>query len=341
MKESMKLRFAKWGGAAALALMPFVNAQAVTVDLLVLYDTHTHNHYNGQAGTAIQGWVNQVNSMHQNSGTDIQLRLVGALHHDEDGGDMGAVLGNLKNDTWVNERRNALGADFVTQVHRTGSCGVGYVAVHRDWAYNFTGTTCGGQVLAHELGHNMGLVHSRKQGDQGGARYRYGIGYGVDSLFASIMAYPGVFNGQWMTRFSSPNASCQGLPCGVPAGQANEADASRALAEVKNDIANFMPTKVGGGGGTTTNASPAYIIKARHSGKCLDVAGGSKSNGAEIIQWSCHKGDNQRFRVYDAGGGYWQIQAKHSGMCLDVWGASTASGAQVRQGNCHSGNNQN
>ncbi|MBK8972540.1 MAG: RICIN domain-containing protein [Hahellaceae bacterium] len=52
------------------------------------------------------------------------------------------------------------------------------------------------------------------------------------------------------------------------------------------------------------------------------------------------QGDNQRFRVYDAGGGYWQIQAKHSGMCLDVWGASTASGAQVRQGNCHSGNNQ-
>lgn len=423
MNKKISSRLAKWGSVAALSLFPFLNAQAVTVDLLVLYDTASNNHFNGQAATAIQGWVNQANTMHQNSGTDIQLRLVGALHYDAAGNDMGQVLGNIRTNAWINERRNALGADFVTQVHRTGACGLGYVAVHRDWAYNVTGPTCGGQVLAHELGHNMGLNHSRKQGDQSGARYRYGVGHGVDGVFATIMAYPGVFNAPWMTRFSSPNGNCNGLPCGVPAGQPAEADASRALAEVKNDIANFMPTRVGGGTTTrgsgvcmyadanytgerycvgesafnlpgnwndrvssvtvdsglkveffehsnytgasvaytgdvnfvgagfndkatsirvtkTTSANPAYLIKAKHSGKCLDIAGWSTANGAEVLQWSCHGGNNQRFRVYDAGKGYWQIQSKHSGKCLDVWGAATQSGAQVRQGDCHGGDNQ-
>jgi len=36
-----------------------------------------------------------------------------------------------------------------------------------------------------------------------------------------------------------------------------------------------------------------YIVKAKHSGKCLDVAGAGKGNGDNVQQWGCHFGDNQ------------------------------------------------
>ena len=36
-------------------------------------------------------------------------------------------------------------------------------------------------------------------------------------------------------------------------------------------------------------------IVSRHSGKCLDVSGGSAADGASIIQWQCHGGENQNW----------------------------------------------
>lgn len=288
MKKSLFSRIKQLTAGVVLGLCSSA-ASAAVVDLLVLYDTQTHHHFGGQAGAAIQGWVNQANGLYRNSGVDIQLRLVGALHHDIGGNSMSEVLNNVRHSGWVRDRRNEYGADFVTQVHRTGSCGVGFVAVHRDWAFNVTGPDCGAQVLAHELGHNMGLNHSRRQGNESGARHRYGVGHGVDGVFASIMAYPQAFNAPWAPKFSSPYHHCHGLACGVPAGRWDEADASRSLAEVANEVASFMPTK------QNPNKPAAYVIKNKHSGICMDMGGWSTQNGGRLIQWGCHAGANQRF----------------------------------------------
>jgi len=38
-------------------------------------------------------------------------------------------------------------------------------------------------------------------------------------------------------------------------------------------------------------------IAALHSGKCLDIQGGSPANGAHVIQFECHGGPNQRFDI--------------------------------------------
>jgi hypothetical protein len=36
-------------------------------------------------------------------------------------------------------------------------------------------------------------------------------------------------------------------------------------------------------------------VIARHSGRVLDVEGGSSASGAQIIQWGYHGGGNQRW----------------------------------------------
>lgn len=217
-------------------------AQAATVDLLVLYDNYTKNYFGGDPQTAMNSWVNQMNAAYADSQIDVQLRLVGVREMEQAGADMGAVLGNLRVNNAAIALRDQLGADFVSQLHQKGACGVGYVAVDKNWTWNVTAPGCGPIVMAHELGHNMGLNHSRKQGDQSGARFRYGVGYGVDNVFVDIMAYEGVFNTTRVNRFSNPNLTCRGLPCGIAVGQTNEAYGALAIHNVRDEIAGFRPT---------------------------------------------------------------------------------------------------
>jgi hypothetical protein len=89
----------------------------------------------------------------------------------------------------------------------------------------------------------------------------------------------------------------------------------------------------GGGGNVAT-------FTARHSGKCADVVSRSTADGAEVAQFPCNGGTNQRWQARSVSGGYVQLVAQHSGRCLDVAGGSTADGARVLQWACHTGTNQ-
>lgn len=86
--------------------------------------------------------------------------------------------------------------------------------------------------------------------------------------------------------------------------------------------------------------SGIFQIRTRHSGKCLDVEWASSADGARLIQWDCHGGNNQRFQFDDLGNGFHRIRAYHSDKCLDVTGASADDGAQIIQYVCHGGTNQ-
>src|SRR5690606_25787093 len=104
--------------------------------------------------------------------------------------------------------------------------------------------------------------------------------------------------------------------------------------------------------GTLTVAAPApaaaatidpdtwYEIVARHSGKAVEVSGGSTADGAMVQQWTRHGGANQQFRFVASGGGYYRILARHSGKVLDVFGWNPANGAEIRQWPDLNGTNQ-
>ena len=81
---------------------------------------------------------------------------------------------------------------------------------------------------------------------------------------------------------------------------------------------------------------------AKHSNKCLDVDGASGGDGANVHQWGCHGGNNQKWRLEPVftTGNYYRILAHHSGKALDVSGVSTATGANVHQWEWWMGNNQ-
>ncbi|WP_367318722.1 RICIN domain-containing protein [Streptomyces sp. HUAS ZL42] len=91
---------------------------------------------------------------------------------------------------------------------------------------------------------------------------------------------------------------------------------------------------------TGVDGGPYYNLVARHSGKCLDVSDNSAADNAIVLQYTCHSGLNQQWRLRDAGNGYVQVLAQHSGKCLDVAGASTTDGAFVNQYHCTTGTNQ-
>lgn len=89
-------------------------------------------------------------------------------------------------------------------------------------------------------------------------------------------------------------------------------------------------------GNVPPQSYPTYMLKASHSGKCLDVGGGSALNGAEVVQWDCHGGTNQQFQFVTVNGNpsLVYIKPKHSGKCLEVGGGAMENGARINQWDC-------
>ncbi len=224
------------------------SVNAKRIDVLVVYDTFAFNRFSQDVQTLLISWEEQINTFYSSSNIDIQMRIVGIRHRQWSTTDSSEVLNRLTDDNKVKNWRNELGADFVIALHDTGYtvCGRAWLTIKASLAYSIVDPRCGPMTAAHELGHTMGLSHSRTQGDTTGVKYRYGLGYGVQNQFATIMAYPSAFNTSRIGQFSNGNRfNCRGLRCGVPIGQANEAHAVRAINNLKNTFASHRSTKVG------------------------------------------------------------------------------------------------
>jgi hypothetical protein len=99
-------------------------------------------------------------------------------------------------------------------------------------------------------------------------------------------------------------------------------------------------TVVGWSGAEEAQAQTLNQIRAQFTNKCLDVKDVSAQNGALVQQWDCWGGGNQKWRLEDVGGGYYQIHAQFTNKCLDVKDVSAQNGALVQQWDCWGGGNQ-
>ncbi|WP_309097688.1 family 43 glycosylhydrolase [Streptomyces sp.] len=69
--------------------------------------------------------------------------------------------------------------------------------------------------------------------------------------------------------------------------------------------------------GTVTGTGATYhTLIARHSARCADVTSQSLWAGAQIKQYDCNGGTNQRYWFKSAGSGYYQLMVRNSSLCV-------------------------
>ena len=178
-------------------------------------------------------------------------------------------MGDVINTGGLANLQGGLAAGIIDRMNAfNGGKNVGVVALDNDEL-----------TLPHEIGHLMGLAHSRVQGDADGA-FPWSRGYGVSGDFVTIMAYPTAFaDAAALGFFSTPDLTCREGPmlCGVArADYLNGANAALTLNTTAYQIAaisnGFSPVL------TVVGANPAVVTSeaaiAALSVKAVDAEDG-------------------------------------------------------------------
>ncbi len=222
---------------------------SASIDVLVLYDQQVASSYS-DVSARIYHLFAVSNNVYRDSGVNITLNVKHIAPFDAQAY---PALEEMASSASVRALRAETKADTVLlyQVNPNGEfglCGTAYVAnsyaepAHFIEAmYAQVAINCPADSTAHELGHNMGLLHSHRQDGANPTPFSYGLGHGVDRQFATIMAYAHNFetNNQ-IAKFSSPEYEClPGYPCGIPIGQSGEAHATKVLELIAPQIARL------------------------------------------------------------------------------------------------------
>jgi len=212
-----------------------------SIDVLVLYDKEVRDAY-ADLNARVNHLFAVSNNIYADSGLHITIHPKAILFYDTPNHSEDA-LDEIARSSNIQSLREQYKADTVLlyQVNpdgEYGQCGVAYGARSYDEVYQFKDAmfaqveiNCPVDSTAHEIGHNMGLLHSHLQNGDNAEPFSYGLGYGVDGQFATIMAYAHNFHTRnQILKFSSPEYECiPGYPCGIPVGQKGEAHATKVL----------------------------------------------------------------------------------------------------------------
>ena len=232
------------------------------VDVLVVYSTGVRSYYNGNPSTRIEHLFEYSNQILAESGVDMELRLVDAQELAMNTSqNISSWLSAAENGSGVFDdlqaRREAAGADLVVmfRLYDGGNvCGLatlggfatqGLMERTSHISASFIEfDECQDLTMLHEIGHNMGLGHSYRQGETG--TFEWSRGHGVDGQFSTLMAYGREFGVTTeLPYFSSPSLNrCKGLPCGRATTDDQPADAVSSLNAVRFQVARYAESRV-------------------------------------------------------------------------------------------------
>lgn len=244
-----------------------------TVDVLVAYTTMTKNHFGSQVETEMEIMlaIEVANLALSRSNVAHRFRLVHTMEVADAGleiNDMHAALNRLTSADdgiadEVHVARNQYGADIVSAITITsdpGASGVGWLWDDLDGllstiigsmrAFSISQISRGLFILAHEMGHNLGLMHEPQHSDYPGMfSYSYGRSgmldfcgghsSGCPANFGTIMAYQG--NKVW--NFSNPQVSIAGYPSGSQSTHNNAATLNESMPAASKWRSAQVPTQ--------------------------------------------------------------------------------------------------
>ena len=272
----------------AFTMMVFTNsvlAANAVIDVLVVYSKGTADAYGGNPTTRINQLFQVTNQIYKDSNVNLEIRVAKTMmvnYTDDNAADI--ALNDItyaKNSVFsgVAAAREQAKADMVIFYRPfksvQGSCGIAWIGgqgTNGDFSnpsiknYMFAHiaiNSCGDFVTAHELGHNMGLRHSRKQDGSGGT-FSYALGYGIVNQFTTIMAYQSEFNVDYwagkLYKFSNPDLICKGVPCGVSRTDTTKgADAHYALNITGPQIEKFYAAPASSASSKSSSLSSSLV----------------------------------------------------------------------------------
>jgi hypothetical protein len=257
-----------------------------TIDVMVLYTPAARTAAGGTAAmnTEVDNAIALANTGYQNSGVTQRLRLVykGEISYSESSPNTltgyQTDLARLRNTDGymdsVHTLRNRYGADFVTLfIKNSAACGLGYIMTSESTgfavnAFNVVDRGCISNFsFAHELGHNMGVMHDRANSSSLGV-FSYSYGYGQPGGYRDTMAYQSACGSGACPRvnyWSGPSVTYNSNPLGIAIGQANEADGVSTLNNTVDTTINFranmLPT-LSSPSGSGSDATPTFTWTA-------------------------------------------------------------------------------